>query len=71
MDSGDVVIRDPEIMGGTPVVRGTRVPTAVIFENLADGMTIEEILAEWPSLTRSLVEELLQQAARRFTTPRT
>lgn len=69
MRDNDVVVRDPAIMGGAPVLRGTRIPVSLIFENLADGMTIDQILEEWPSLTRSLVEQLLQQAARNFDRP--
>ena len=65
----DVVVRDPSIRGGAPVVRGTRVPVAVIFENLADGMTVDGILAEWPSLNRAQVDALLREAARSFTRP--
>jgi uncharacterized protein (DUF433 family) len=62
MQDNDVVVRDPAIMGGVPVLRGTRIPVSLIFENLADGMTIDQILAEWPSLTRGLVEQVLQEA---------
>ncbi|MDP2401387.1 MAG: DUF433 domain-containing protein, partial [Actinomycetota bacterium] len=35
-----VVTSDPDILGGTPVFTGTRVPIAVLFENLADGLTL-------------------------------
>jgi uncharacterized protein (DUF433 family) len=69
MQDNDVVVRDPAIMGGVPVLRGTRIPVSLIFENLADGMTIDQILAEWPSLTRPLVEQLLQETARSFDRP--
>lgn len=36
--SANIVTSDPEILGGTPVFTGTRVPVAVLFENLADGL---------------------------------
>lgn len=48
----DLIVSDPEILGGTPVFRGTRVPLAVLFENLADGLTLDEILASYPTLSR-------------------
>jgi uncharacterized protein (DUF433 family) len=39
-------------MSGTPCFRGTRVPIAVSFENLADGLSLDEILESWPTLKR-------------------
>lgn len=70
MDVSDLVVRDPEIMGGEPCFRGTRVPVAVLFENLADGLTVDEILESWPTLNRedvlsvlSLAGEQVRQAA--------
>jgi uncharacterized protein (DUF433 family) len=59
MDVSDLVVRDPEIMGGEPCFRGTRVPVAVLFENLADGLTVDEILASWPTLNRDDVLQVL------------
>ena len=47
-----IVSSDPEVLGGTPVFTGTRVPVAVLFENLADGMALDEILDAYPTLTR-------------------
>jgi uncharacterized protein (DUF433 family) len=43
---------DPEVMGGRLVFRGTRIPVEVLFENLADGMSLEEILDAYPGLAR-------------------
>ena len=40
----NVIVRDPEILGGRPVFRGTRVPVEVLFENLEDGLSINEII---------------------------
>jgi uncharacterized protein (DUF433 family) len=48
-----VIIRDPEILGGRPVFRGTRVPVEVLFENLEDGLTIDEIIFSYPSLNKA------------------
>ncbi len=50
------VVSDPEIMSGTPVYRGTRIPVHAIADMLAQGTTIEEILAGYPALTRERVE---------------
>jgi uncharacterized protein (DUF433 family) len=49
----DVIVRDPEILGGRPVFRGTRVPVEVLFENLEDGLSIDEIIASYPSLSKA------------------
>jgi uncharacterized protein (DUF433 family) len=53
---------DPNVLGGTPVFRGTRVPVAALFDNLADGYTVEQILAEFPSLNRDDVLAVLHAA---------
>lgn len=52
MELSDLVVSDPEIMSGAPCFRGTRVPVAILFENLVAGLSIEEILDTWPSLDR-------------------
>jgi uncharacterized protein (DUF433 family) len=43
---------DPEVMGGRLVFRGTRIPVEVLFENLADGLSLGEILDAYPGLPR-------------------
>jgi uncharacterized protein (DUF433 family) len=43
---------DPEVMGGRLVFRGTRIPVEVLFEKLADGMSLDEILDAYPGLPR-------------------
>jgi len=43
---------NPDIMGGKPVVRGTRVPVETVLRKLGGGMTVEAILADHPRLTR-------------------
>jgi uncharacterized protein (DUF433 family) len=57
-----IISSDPEVLGGTPVFVGTRVPLAVLFENLADGMSLAEILDAFPSLSREAALVALQQA---------
>jgi uncharacterized protein (DUF433 family) len=42
---------NPEIMGGKPVIRGTRVPVELILRKLGAGMTVEAVLADHPRLT--------------------
>ncbi len=65
MDS-ELICRDPEIMGGTPVFRGTRVPVQTLFDYLAGGDSIDEFLAGFPTVTRGQVIEFLQAAKNRL-----
>jgi uncharacterized protein (DUF433 family) len=62
MQLSELIVSDPEIMSGAPCFRGTRVPVSVLFENLAAGMTLEEILNTWPSLERDDVLAVLELA---------
>ncbi len=57
-----IVVSDPEILGGTPVFAGTRIPVRVLFENLADGVSLEEILDAYPTLKREQAIEVLREA---------
>jgi uncharacterized protein (DUF433 family) len=47
-----VIHRDPDILGGTPVFVGTRVPLRNLLDYLAGGSTIEEFLDDFPTVTR-------------------
>lgn len=56
------IISDPEIMGGTPVFIGTRVPVRILFEHLEAGDTLEVFLDDFPSVTRELAVQVLEDA---------
>ncbi len=43
---------NPDIMGGKPVIRGTRIPVETVLRKLGSGMSVEAILADHPRLTR-------------------
>jgi uncharacterized protein (DUF433 family) len=47
-----VVHRDPDILGGTPVFVGTRVPVQTLFDYIEGGDTLDEFLVQFPSVTR-------------------
>lgn len=49
---GNVIHSDPGILGGTPVFVGTRVPIATLIDHLEAGDSIDEFLADFPSVTR-------------------
>ncbi len=56
------VIRDPEIMHGTPVFRGTRVPVQTLFDYLEGGETLENFLEGFPTVSRELAIQALEEA---------
>src|ERR1700722_10943060 len=66
----DLVTSDPEVLGGRRVFRGTRVPVEVLFENLADGMSIDEILDQYESLDRDDVVRVLELASATLAHPK-
>ena len=51
---------DPEILGGTPVFRGTRVPVDALLNNLEAGVSIDEFLENFPTVSREQVLEVLK-----------
>lgn len=51
-----MVVSDPEIMHGTPVFKGTRIPVELVAEMATEGTTVEDISAGYPALTREQVE---------------
>jgi uncharacterized protein (DUF433 family) len=64
--SSPVIVRDPEVLGGRPVFRGTRVPVDTLFDNLADGLTVDQILSAHPTLDRTDVLTVLEMARRQL-----
>lgn len=54
----------PDKVGGAWVFRGTRMPVAAVFENLEDGMSIDEIVRLYDGLSREQVQSVLEFAAR-------
>jgi uncharacterized protein (DUF433 family) len=61
-----VVSRDPEVMGGTPVFYGTRVPVQTLLDYLEAGDSIDQFLEGFPSVTREQVIAFLEQAKDRL-----
>ena len=55
---------NPEIMLGKPVIKGTRLPVAMIVEKMAYGETVDDILAQYPFLERNDINAALYYAAR-------
>jgi uncharacterized protein (DUF433 family) len=53
---------NPNILGGAPVFRGTRVPVRTLFEYLERGYTLEEFLECFPSVTKDMACRLLERS---------
>ena len=62
-----IVQWDPEILGGTPVFRGTRVPIRSLFDYLEGGDTLDEFLRQFPSVRREQAIALLDLACETLT----
>ncbi len=60
----EVIARDPEVLGGTPVFRGTRVPFQALLDYLEGGQTLVEFLDYFHSVSRDADISALEQAIR-------
>lgn len=69
MDISDLVTINPEILGGTPVIKGTRVPVRTLFEYLEDNYTLDEFLECFPSVTREMARRVLERSESALLTP--
>jgi len=63
LDARTVIHRDPEILGGTPVFVGTRVPANALLDYLIAGHSLSEFLDDFPSVTREQAVSALREAA--------
>ncbi len=57
------IVSDPDHLGGSPRVRDTRISVALLLEWLASGMSISEIVKEYPSLTEEGIRGTLEELA--------
>ncbi len=62
MESHEVYHSDPEIMGGTPVFQGTRVPIQTLLDYLEGGDTLDEFLDGFPGVSREQAVAFLEMA---------
>ena len=60
--ASEIISSLPEVMGGTPVFAGTRVPVQTLLDYLETGDTIDEFLQGFPSVTRDQVIAFLEEA---------
>jgi uncharacterized protein (DUF433 family) len=62
MDKPSVVRSDPDILGGTPVFIGTRVPVQALIDYIEGGHSLDEFLDDFPTVTREVAVAALEQA---------
>ena len=69
MSADDLITIDPEILGGAPVFKGTRVPVKTLFEYLENDYSVEEFLECFPSVSRDLVRQVLEHSEAALLSP--
>jgi len=67
MSSADsVIVKNPNILSGTPVFRGTRVPLQLLFDSLERGHTLEQFLEGYPTVSREMAIAALHEARKLY-----
>ena len=69
MNTSDLITIDPEILGGTPVFKGTRVPVKTLFEYLEGNYTLDEFLECFPTVTREMARKMLERSESALLSP--
>ena len=62
MEVSDLITVDPDILGGMPVFKGTRVPVRTLFEYLENDYSLEEFLECFPSVTSEMARRVLERS---------
>jgi uncharacterized protein (DUF433 family) len=57
-----VIVKDPDVLGGTPVFRGTRVPFQALLDYLKGGQKLDEFLEDFPTVSREAAVAVLEEA---------
>lgn len=66
LQNSPIITTSPEIMGGTPVFAGTRVPAQTLLDYLKAGESIDDFLDGFPTVTREQVIALLEEAGKQI-----
>ncbi len=66
MEEQDLIIRDPDILGGIPVFAGTRVPVRTLMDYLEDGHSLEVFLDDFPTVTRPQAQRVIALLGRQL-----
>ena len=68
MDWRERIERDPNVLGGKPKIRGTRISAELVLSRLGEGWTIEQLIEAYPHITRDQIEACLTYAAESIAT---
>jgi uncharacterized protein (DUF433 family) len=60
--SDEVILKDPDILGGVPIFRGTRVPFQALLDYLEGGQALDEFIDDFPTVTREAAISALELA---------
>jgi uncharacterized protein (DUF433 family) len=63
MDWREHIVVDPAVCHGQACIRGTRIPAAVVLDNLASGLSVADIVKSYPSLTQQAIHAAVAYAA--------
>jgi len=63
MDYQQYIVRDPNVCGGAPVIKGTRVTVRTVLASLAEGASVEAIVQDFPTLSPEAVRAVIAFAA--------
>jgi len=63
----EIIDVNAEILGGTPVFKGTRVPVETLFDHLESGISIDDFLSDFPTVSRVQVIQVLEMVGELFT----
>lgn len=66
MKTSAIVVIDPEVMSGTPCFAGTRVPVRNLLDYIEGGDTLDEFLAQFPSVSRAQAVGFLERSSERL-----
>jgi uncharacterized protein (DUF433 family) len=69
MTTTDLITIDPDILGGTPVFKDTRVPVKTMFEYLEHDYSLEQFLECFPSVSREIACQVLERSEQALLTP--
>jgi uncharacterized protein (DUF433 family) len=70
MHISELITIDREILGGTPVFKGTRVPVQSLFWHIETGITIDQFLEDFPSVTKDQATMVLELSGQIFNSPK-
>jgi len=62
MQPSDIIVKDQDILGGTPVFRGTRLPFQALLDYLEGGQTLDEFVDDFPTVTRNAAVQALERS---------